>query len=75
MIITNDEEYANNIRRFQSLGYASVGASKGKITRKDIQDPVYERHCCLGWNYRMPELCAAVLLHNWNELMNWFNEE
>ena len=62
MLTTNDEELAHQIRRFSSLGYAGVGAGKGKITKKDIQDPKYERHVILGWNYRMPELCAAVVL-------------
>ena len=62
MIITNNEEYANKVRRFSSLGYAGVGAMKGKITKKDIQNPDYERHCSMGWNYRMPEICSAVIL-------------
>ena len=62
MLITNNEDLAHRIRRFTSLGYAGVGAGKGKITKKDIQDPNYERHISLGWNYRMPELCAAVAL-------------
>lgn len=62
MLITNDEELANRIRRFSSLGYAGVGAGKGKITKTDIQNPEYERHCSMGWNYRMPELCSAVVL-------------
>ncbi len=62
ILITNNEKLANNVRRIQSLGYAGVGASKGKITKDDIQDPHYNRHLNLGWNYRMPELCAAVCL-------------
>jgi perosamine synthetase len=64
MITTNDEILANNIRRFNSLGYAGVaaGAGKGKISKDDIQDPNYQRHTSIGWNYRMPELCAAVAL-------------
>lgn len=62
MIVTNDETLANNIRRFNSLGYAGVGSRKGKITRNDIQDPNYSRHVSTGFNYRMPELCAAVVL-------------
>lgn len=64
MMTTNDEELANNIRQFNSLGYASVkaGAGKGKISKDVIQDPNYERHAMIGWNYRMPELCAAVAL-------------
>lgn len=62
IIITDDEKLAIGIRRINSLGYAGVGAQKGKITKKDIQDPAYSRHVALGWNYRIPELCAAVAL-------------
>lgn len=62
MIVTDDFELATAVRRFSSLGYAGVGAGKGKITKSDIQDPNYERHVSMGWNYRMPELCAAVAL-------------
>ncbi len=62
IIITDDDQLAEDIRRFSSLGYIGVGAGKGKISKEDIQDPNYERHCTLGWNYRMPELCSAVAL-------------
>ena len=64
MITTNDEQLADCIRRFNSLGYAAVGAAagKGKITRETIQDPTYLRHATVGWNYRLAELCAAVAL-------------
>ena len=62
MIITDDIDIAERIRKVQSLGYAGVSATKGKITKKDIQDPNYSRHVSMGWNYRMPELCAAVAL-------------
>ena len=62
MIITKNSEIAEKIRKIQSLGYAGVSAKKGKITKKDIQDPQYSRHVSMGWNYRMPELCAAVAL-------------
>lgn len=62
MIVTNDEDLANRVRRFNSLGYAGVGSKQGKITKNDIQDPNYSRHVSHGFNYRMPELCAAVAL-------------
>lgn len=62
MVITSDADLALKLRRTCSLGYAGVSASKGKITKKDIQDPDYERHVGMGWNYRMPELCCAVAL-------------
>jgi perosamine synthetase len=62
MITTNDDLLADRIRKFNSLGYAGVSAKKGKITKEDIQDPNYERHVSLGFNYRLPELCSAVAL-------------
>lgn len=62
MILTDDLQLAENIRKVQSLGYAGVSATKGKITKRDIQDPNYSRHVTMGWNYRMSELCCAVAL-------------
>ena len=62
MVLTDDLELALRVRRVQSLGYAGVSATKGKITKSDIQDPNYARHVSMGWNYRMPELCSAVAL-------------
>jgi perosamine synthetase len=64
MITTDDEALATRIRRMSSLGYAAVsgGAGKSKITKEIIQDPRYLRHSSVGWNYRLSELCSAVLL-------------
>ena len=62
ILLTEDQELAENIRKVQSLGYAGVGATKAKIMKSDIQDPNYSRHVSMGWNYRMPELCCAVAL-------------
>jgi len=62
MLCTSDENLANNARRFSSLGYAGVSASQGKITRNDIQDPNYSRHISLGFNYRLSEGNAAIVL-------------
>lgn len=64
MLVTNDEGLAVGARRFGSLGYASVGAGsrQAKVVREVIQDPCYERHLTVGWNYRMPEPCAAIAL-------------
>lgn len=62
MLVTDDENLANAARRFSSLGYAGVSAKQGKITRNDIQDPQYSRHVSLGFNYRMSEVNAAVIL-------------
>ena len=73
IILTDDKTLAEDIRRVQSLGYAGVGATQAKITKKDIQDPNYSRHICMGWNYRMPELCCAVALAQVENIDNLVN--
>lgn len=62
MVVTDDKDHAERVRRLSSLGYAAVGADSGMINKLDIQDPDYIRHVDTGYNYRMPELCAAVAL-------------
>lgn len=62
VVCTNDASIADDVRRFSVLGYGSVSRAKGIITKDDIQSPNYERHVQMGYNYRMPELCAAVAL-------------
>ncbi len=74
MVITDDPELADKVRRFGSLGYAAVGAGQGKISKDDIQDPSYARHVEVGWNYRISELAAAVALEQTerlDELVAW----
>ncbi len=62
IVITNDDDLAEKLRRYSGLGYAGIQKNKGRITKDDIQNPNYERHVILGWNYRMSDLCAAVAL-------------
>ena len=62
MLITDYPILADKARKFSSLGYAGVSAHQGKITREDIQSPLYDRHITMGFNYRMSELQAAVAL-------------
>lgn len=62
ILLVRDVNHALNARRFSSLGYAGISADKGKITKKDIQSPHYNRHVSLGYNYRMSELQAACAL-------------
>ena len=62
MLCTDSLELADKARKFQSLGYIAVGATTHKIDKKDIQDPSYLRHEVLGWNYRMSDLTAGVVL-------------
>ncbi len=61
MVITDDLALAERVRAVCSLGYR-LSATRAKNKKTDIQDPDYSRHTCMGWNYRMPELCAAVAL-------------
>ncbi len=62
MVTTNDADLAIKLRRFSGLGYGSIGLEKGRISKDDIQNPDYERHVMLGWNYRPSDLCGAVAL-------------
>jgi perosamine synthetase len=62
MLITSDEDLANKIRKVQSLGYIGLSSKKSKIDKNKLLNPNYERHYCLGWNYRISELCSAVAL-------------
>ena len=77
MLVTQNEELAEKIRKYSCLGYAGVSTSKGKISKTDIQDPYYCRHVSLGWNYRMSEVCSAVALgqlEHLDELVNMRKE-
>jgi len=63
IVTTNDERLATLVRKFASLGYAGLQAGDGrirKIRKDELQDPDYKRHDGFGWNYRMPEVAAAV---------------
>jgi len=76
MVITDDEELAGKIRQAAILGYSGVSARPGATTvpRHIRQEPTYERHQELGWNYRLPELCAAAALGQFerlDELVAW----
>ena len=62
IVVTNDEDIAEKMRKFGSLGYAALKAADGRIrNNKDIfQNPDYKRHDAYGHNYRMPEVAAAL---------------
>lgn len=62
VVCTNDPDMADAVRRFSVLGYSTVSRNSGKITKDDIQSPGFSRHVQMGYNYRMPEVCAAVAL-------------
>lgn len=62
IVTTNDDELAIKMRRFGGVGFKNITASSGKvrISRDNFQDPDWERHDILAYNYRLSELCAAV---------------
>ena len=62
VVCTDSPEMADRVRKFSVLGSSTVSATVGKITKDDIQNPDFERHVQLGYNYRMPEICAAIAL-------------
>ena len=73
IVVTNDETLASKMRKFGSLGYAAMKSTDGRIrNNKDIfQNPNYKRHDAFGYNYRMPEVAAALGLAQ-TERMDWF---
>src|SRR3989344_1727209 len=62
ILITDNEILAERMRKFGGLGFKNLRADTGQFRKnKDIfQDPKYLRHDSLGYNYRMPEVTAAV---------------
>ena len=62
MLCTDSQALADSARKIQSLGYRGVSSNQGKISKNDIQSPNYMRHEILGWNYRMSDITAAVVL-------------
>jgi perosamine synthetase len=70
MIITNNSDVAERCRKYSDLGYKALTAKP--VTNEDIKDQIqhfnYKRHELIGYNYRMPELCAAVGIAQLNKI-------
>ena len=64
MVTTRDENLAEKIRKIGGHGFKNLRAEEGRVRLTDdiFQNPGYERHDLLGWNYRMSEIIAAVAL-------------
>jgi perosamine synthetase len=62
IIVTDDEELAVRIRKYCCLGFRTISAGEGRvrISKEMFQDPHFKRHDQFGWQYRLPEVCAAV---------------
>lgn len=64
VVATNDMSVALKARLLSNHGFKNTLADNGK-TKSDInifQDPDYERHTSLGWNYRTTEFNSAIAL-------------
>ena len=68
--ITNDAEYAANIRRACCFGYSTITSKPGSNTiPKEVRaHPTFERHASLGYNFRLPEIAAAIALAEFERL-------
>lgn len=62
IVVTDNEAHAVTMRKYGSLGYAAMKSGDGRIRANKtlFQDPAYKRHDSFGYNFRMPELAAAV---------------
>jgi perosamine synthetase len=62
MVITDEEEFARNIRKAAILGYSTLDARPGAtmIPRDVRQDFAFERHDRFGYNFRMSAPQAAL---------------
>lgn len=75
MILTNNEKYAELVRKIGGHGFKNLRAEDGRVRlNQDVfQNPDYKRHDVLGWNYRLSEFNAAVAyaqLERVDELVN-----
>jgi perosamine synthetase len=64
ILLTNDEKLAEMARKIGGHGFKNLKAEEGRIRlNSDVfQHPDYKRHDELGWNYRLPEFNAAIVL-------------
>jgi len=75
IVVTDNEELATKMRQFGGVGFKNINANSGKtrISRDKFQDPNWERHNMFAYNYRMPELCAAVGLAQCERIEEFVN--
>ncbi len=62
IIITNNEALASLARKFSILGYSTLSARQDafKADLDKAQSPDFKRHEIMGFNYRLPAVCAAM---------------
>jgi perosamine synthetase len=64
ILICSDEELATRARKAAVLGFSTLTAKPGQtVVSEELRcQPTFQRHTSLGWNYRLPEIAAAVAL-------------
>lgn len=64
ILITNNEKYAEMVRKVGGHGFKNLKADEGRIRLNQVvfQNPNYKRHDEIGWNYRLSEFNAAIAL-------------
>jgi len=64
IIITDNEDLALRCRKFGGLGYTTLTPELGrtKLTQETFQNPSFARHDTMGYNYRLSEYQAAMVL-------------
>tara|TARA_Y100001937_G_scaffold53848_2_gene74344 strand:+ start:585 stop:1772 length:1188 start_codon:yes stop_codon:yes gene_type:complete len=75
-IVTTDcPILAEFMRQYAGVGFKNITAGSGKvrISRDKFQDPDWKRHNILAYNYRLPEIAAAVALAQ-TEKIDWLCE-
>jgi len=76
VVITNEAKLAERCRKFCDLGYRTLTAesSSNESFKQFIQHPDYKRHDIVGYNFRMPEICAAIGLGQLEKLEMFVNK-
>ena len=70
ILICGNEESATKARKAAVLGYSTVSAIPGDVVvPEELRcNPSFERHTNFGYNYRLPQLAAAVALGEFERL-------
>ena len=64
ILTTDDAILSDHMRKFAWLGYKNIteSSSNVRVDKNLFQTPTWTRHIINSYNYRLPELCAAVAL-------------
>ncbi len=64
IVVTDNEKYAERVRKLGGHGYKHLCADEGRVRLRqdDFQRPDYKRFDTVGWNYRLSEFSAAIAL-------------